>query len=100
VSEKRNIEPETRIPNTETCIRTETLALVICDLEFLFLQYFSTPKRLAIPTDKECIQLQSTIINLKFYRDRPFEDPAPRGRTKYVRAIPQDSEEGPFKDGN
>ena len=58
VSEKRNIEPE-------TCIHTETLALVICDLEFLFLQYFSTPKRLAIPTDKECIQPQSAIYNHK-----------------------------------
>jgi hypothetical protein len=71
VSANRNTEPETRIPNTETCIRTETSAPVICGLEFLFLQCFSTPKRFAIPTDKECNQPQSTIINRKFYRDWP-----------------------------
>jgi hypothetical protein len=50
------------------------------------------------------LNLKSTIINHKFYRDWPFEDPATRERTKYARiqsrAIPQDSEEGPFKDGN
>ena len=71
VSGKRNIEAETRTLNTETCIRTETLALVICDLEFLFLQYFSTPKQLANPRGQECIQPQSAINNHKFYRDWP-----------------------------
>ena len=56
---KKNIEPETRT------LSTETLALVICDVEFLFLQYFSTAKRLAVTTGKECIQSQSAIYNLK-----------------------------------
>jgi hypothetical protein len=55
VSGKRNIEAEIRTLNTETCIRTETLALVICDLEFLFLQYFSTPGELAFFT---CIAIE------------------------------------------
>lgn len=60
VSEK-NIEAETRTLDTEICIRAETLALLISYLKPEFLQYFSSPERLATHTYQECMQPQSTI---------------------------------------
>jgi hypothetical protein len=46
------------------------LIFVICDLEFLFLQYFSTPKQLAILAE---VITKNTFFSLTFQRNNMYK---------------------------